>query len=236
MARRAAFIQSLRASEAGKGRTLVLGAPFEILPDGPEKKPDPRRLPAISQALSRMGYDAGALLPDEAASLKSADAPIPAGFTVLEQKPLTKIVKVAGTAVGIVFFPPPPDLTKAAPASLGDAVAKAAAELRPSVRLVVGLSGLGMPDEEAFLAAHPDALDVLCGSGISAGTAGRPGPQGKTLWTRAYTRGKTVNKLDLLALPDGEAFAWKAGTNFKAEVINLDETYPADPEIKKLFE
>jgi len=236
LARRAAFIQSLRASASAKERTLVLGAPFEILPDGPDRKPDPRRLPAISQALSRIGYDAGALLPDEAAYLKSADAPIPAGFTVLENKPLTKVLKVAGTTVGIVFFPPPPDLTKPAPVAIGDAVAKAAAELRPSVRLVIGLSGLGMPDEEAFLAAHPDALDVLLGSGISAGTAGRVGPQGKTLWARSYTRGKTVNRLDLLALPDGAAFAWTPNGNFKAEVVNLDETYPADPDIKQLFE
>ena len=236
MARRAAFIQSLRATAPGKERTLVLGAPFEILPDGPDRKPDPHRLPAISQALSRIGYDAGALLPDEAAYLKNADAPIPAGFDVLEKKPRTKVLTVAGVPVGIVFFPPPPDLTKPAPPAIGDAVAQAAKALRPSVRLVIGLSGLGMPDEEAFLAAHPDALDVLLGSGISAGTAGRVGPQGKTLWARAYTRGKTVNRVDLLALPDGADFAWTPNGNFKAEVINLDEAYPADPEIKKLFE
>lgn len=236
MARRAAFIASLRTATPGEERTLVLGAPFEILPDGPDKKPEARRLPAISQALTRIGYDAGALLPDEAAFLASADAPIPAGFTVLGPAPQTKVVKVAGTTVGIVFFPPPPDLTKSAPPAIGEAVAKAASELRPSVRLVIGLSGLGMPDEEAFLAAHPDALDVLLGSGISAGTAARVAPQGKTLWSRAYTRGKTVNRLDLLALPEGAAFAWTPGGNFKADVVNLDEAYPADPEIKKLFE
>lgn len=183
-----------------------------------------------------IGYTAGALLPDEAAYLKSADAPLPAGFTVLDGQPQTTVLQVAGTTVGIVFFPPPPDLTKAAPPAIGDAVAKAAKDLRATARLVIGLSGLGMTDEEAFLAAHPDALDVLLGSGINAGTAGRVGPQGKTLWARAYTRGKTVNRLDLLALPGAADFTWTPGGNFKAEVVNLDEAYPADPDIKKLFE
>jgi 2',3'-cyclic-nucleotide 2'-phosphodiesterase (5'-nucleotidase family) len=183
-----------------------------------------------------MGYDAGALLPGEIEYLKSADAPIPSGFSVLGPKPQTAVVTKGGRKVGIVFFPPPPDMTKPTPPDLGDAVAEAAGQLRPSVALVIGVSGIGMMDEEAFLKAHPDALDVLLGSGLNAGTAGRPGPGGKTLWARAYTRGKTVNRLDLMRLPDGPDFTWKPGETFKAEVINLDDAYPADPEIKKLFE
>ena len=236
MARRATFIQSLRATDAGRERTLVLGAPFEILPDGPDRKPEARRLPAISQALARIGYNAGALLPEEATYLKSADAPVPAGFTVVTPTPQTTMLQAAGLPIGIVFFPPPPDLTKPAPPAIGDAVAKAARELRTTAKLVIGISGLGMMDEEAFLTAHPDALDVLLGSGINAGTAGKAGPGGKTLWARAYTRGKTVNRLDLLALPGAADFTWTPNGTFKAEVINLDETYPADPDIKKLFE
>ncbi len=215
---------------------MVLAAPFEILSDGPEKKPEPRRLPAISQAMSRIGYDAGAILPSEAAYLKSADAPLPAGYTVLGDKPATAVLDKGGVKVGIVFFPAPADLTKPTSPAVGDAVAEAARKLRPSVSLVIGVSGIGMIDEEAFLAAHPDALDVLLGSGLNAGTAGRPGPGGKTLFARAYTRGKTVNRLDLYQLPSGPDFAWKPNENFKAEVVNLDEAYPADPEIKKLFE
>ncbi|KHK04538.1 hypothetical protein NY78_0319 [Desulfovibrio sp. TomC] len=236
MARRAAFIKSLRATDAGRERTLVLGAPFEILPDGPDRKPDARRLPAISQALTQIGYSAGTLLPDEAAYLKSADAPIPAGFTVVAPTPRTTVIEAAGRPIGIVFFPPPPDLTKPAPPAIGDAVAEAAKELRAKAQLVIGLSGLGMMDEEAFLAAHPDALDILLGSGINAGNAGKVGPGGKTLWARAYTRGKTVNRLDLFVLPGAADFTWTPNGAFKAEVINLDEAYPADPDIKKLFE
>ncbi|EKO39955.1 MAG: hypothetical protein B193_1325 [Solidesulfovibrio magneticus str. Maddingley MBC34] len=193
-------------------------------------------MPAISQAMSRIGYDAGAILPSEAAFLKSADAPLPAGFTVLGDKPATAVLDKGGVKVGIVFFPAPADLTKPTPPAVGDAVAEAAKKLRPSVSLVIGVSGIGMIDEEAFLAAHPGVLDVLLGSGLNAGTAGRPGPGGKTLFARAYTRGKTVNRLDLYQLPSGPDFAWKPNENFKAEVVNLDEAYPADPEIKKLFE
>jgi len=186
--------------------------------------------------MSRLGYDAGALLPSEAEYLQSAGAPIPAGFTVLGDKPAIAVIDKGGIKVGLVFFPAPADLTKPTPPTVGEAVAEAAKKLRPSVSLVIGVSGIGMIDEEAFLAAHPGALDVLLGSGLNAVTAGRPGPGGKTLFARAYTRGKTVNRLDLFKLPQGSDFAWKPNDNFKAEVVNLDEAYPADPEIKKLFE
>ena len=186
--------------------------------------------------MTRLRYDAGAILPSEAAYLQSADAPIPVGFTVLGDKPATAVLDKGGVKVGIVFFPAPADLTKPTPSAVGEAVAEAARKLRPSAALVIGVSGIGMIDEEAFLAAHPGVLDVLLGSGLNAGTAGRPGPGGKTLFARAYTRGKTVNRLDLYQLPGGPDFAWKPNENFKAEVVNLDEAYPADPEIKKLFE
>ena len=186
--------------------------------------------------MSRLGYDAGAILPSEAEYLKSADAPLPTGFTVLGDKPATAVLDKGGVKVGIVFFPAPADLTKPTPPAIGDAVAEAAKKLRPTAALIIGVSGIGMIDEEAFLAAHPGVLDVLLGSGLNAGTAGRPGPGGKTLFARAYTRGKTINRLDLYQLPSGADFVWKPNENFKAEVVNLDEAYPADPEIKKLFE
>lgn len=183
-----------------------------------------------------LGYDAGALNPEEAAYLEKAGAALPDRFTILGPQPKTEIVRVGALPVGIVFFPPSPDPRDVTPAALGDAVAGAALGLRDRVKLVIGISGWGMPDEETFLAAHPGALDLLLGSGPYAGTAGRPAPGGKTLWSRAYTQGKTVNRLDILALPGAPDFAWKQDANFKALIFSLDETYPADPAVGQLFQ
>jgi hypothetical protein len=215
---------------------LLLSCPFEILPDGPERKPDAKRLPAMSHALSMLGYDAGALNPDEAEYLKDAGAPLPVRFTVLGPQPASKRIEVGGLSIGIVFFPVSPNLKEPVPTALLDATAKAAAELRDKVKLVVGISGWGMSDEENFLNAHPESLDVLLGSGPNAGTAGRPGANGKTLWSRSYIKGKTINRLDILTLPGPADFTWKPDATFKANVVSLDDLYPADPEIQKLFQ
>ncbi|MHC1711454.1 MAG: hypothetical protein AB9872_04800 [Solidesulfovibrio sp.] len=215
---------------------LLLSCPFEILPDGPERKPDAKRLPAMSRALSMLGYDAAALNLDEAEYLQSAQAPLPAHFTVLGQNPETSIVHAGEMPIGIVFFPTSPNPKEPVPADLLDATAKAAASLRGKVKLVVGLSGWGMSDEEGFLNAHPEALDVLLGSGPNAGAAGRPSATGKTLWSRSYIKGKTINRLDILALPGATDFAWKPEKTFKAEVVSLDDLFPADPDIQKLFQ
>jgi len=213
----------------------MLACPFEILSDGPERKPDPKRLPGISQALTLIGYDAGALNPDEAAYLKSADAPLPAHFSVLGPTPETQTVRVGDVPVGIVLFPPSPNLREPVPSAQGEAVAKAAAELHAKAKLVIGISGWGQSDEKAFIDAHPGSVDVLLGSGPNAGAAGHVSENGKTLWSRTYGRGKTINRLDIKTLPGAADFAWKPDSNFKAEVFSLDETYPADPMISLLF-
>lgn len=236
MARRAAFIKTLRDTPALKGKVLLLSCPFEILPDGPEQKPDPKHMTAMSQAMTMLGYDAGALTPDEAAYLKSADAPLPAGFTVLGPQPTTTIVQSGGLPVGIVLFPVSPNPKNPVPAELAEATDKAAKSLRNKAKLVIGVSGWGMGDEQAFLDTHPDSLDLLLGSGPNAGTAGRTSASGKTLWSRAYIKGKTINRLDIMTLPGAPDFVWKSGTDFKADVISLDEQYPADPTIQQMFQ
>lgn len=207
-----------------------------MLPDGPEAKPAATVLPGLVKALDMIGYDAGELNPDEAAFLQKAGAPLPDHFATLGPTPQTRLLHKDGRTFGLVFFPPSPDLKKPAPEDLGDAVAKAAASLRGKAACIIGLSGWGMIDEEAYLKAHPGSLDILLGSGPNAGTPGRATADGKTLWSRAYIKGKTVNRLDLFALPGAPGFTWKPDATFKATVTSLNETYPADPAVQHLFQ
>lgn len=183
-----------------------------------------------------MGYDAGALNPDEAAYLEKAGAPLPKHFTVIGSSPKTQLVKKGDTTYGLVFFPVSPDLKKPVPAELGDAVAKAAHDLRAKAQVLVGISGWGMADEQAFIDAHPGALDIVLGSGPNAGTTSRLSPDAKTLLSRTYIKGKTVNRLDINTLPGAPDFTWKPGRNFKTDVVSLDDRYPADPAIEKLLQ
>lgn len=197
--------------------------------------PDPKSLAGVVKAFDAMAYDAGALTPDEAAFLRKAGAPLPARFTVLGEAPKTQLVRKGGKTFGLVFFPASPDRKKPVPPELGEAVAKAAAALRGQADVLIGISGWGLLGEQAYMETHPGSLDILLGSGPYAGTGRRVSEDGKTLFSRAYIKGKTINRLDLDSLPGGPDFTWQPGKNFKTDVINLDERYPDDPDVEKLL-
>ncbi|MEL7642374.1 MAG: hypothetical protein AAGU21_22280 [Solidesulfovibrio sp.] len=193
-------------------------------------------MPGLVKAFDAMGYDAGALNPEEAAFLQKAGAPLPARFTVLGDAPQTQVIRKAGTTFGLVFFPASPDIRKPVPAAYGGAVARAAHDLRGQAAVIIGISGWGMTDEQAFLDGHPGAVDVLLGSGPNAGTTSRLSPDAKTLLSRSYIKGKTVNRLDILSLPGAPDFAWKPGQTFKTDVVTLDDRYPADPAVEQMLQ
>ena len=235
LARRATFIRQLRQDPSMTGKTLIVAGAWEFLPEVAAAPPEPEKIPAIVKAHAQIGYDACAVTPGEAQLLADKKTAPPAGCTVLDQTPQTKTVTVAGKSVGLIFFPMPKDLSAPVPDKLMAAVAKAAKELRSTTALVVGVSPWGALDEEAFVNSRPGVVDVLLGSGGGSGFGARTPKDGKTLWTRAYIKGKTVNRLDLLALPGSPGFTWKSGETFEAQVVPLDTAYPQDPAIEGLF-
>ena len=235
LARRATFIRQLRQNAPTAGKTLVVDGAWEFLPEVSAAPPEPEKIPAIAKAQAQIGYDAAAITPDEVRLLADKKTAPPAGFTVLDQTPQTRTLTVAGKSVGLLFFPMPKDLSAPVPDKLMETVAKTAADLRGKVALVIGVSPWGALDEEAFVNSRPGAVDVLLGSGGGSGFAARTPANGKTLWTRAYIKGKTVNRLDLLALPGAPGFAWKPGDTFEAQVVPLDGAYPQDEAIEGLF-
>jgi hypothetical protein len=235
LARRATFIEQLRKNPATAGKTLAVAGAFEFLPEVSASPPEPDKIPAIAKAQDRIGYDAGILSPGEAKLLTEKKATAPAAFTLLDASPQTKVVQVGGKAVGLVIFPVPKNESEPVPDKLMEAVAKAAAGLRGKTALVVGLSPWGALDEEAFVNSRPGVVDVLLGSGGGSGFGARTPRDGKTLWTRAYIKGKTINRLDLMALPGAPDFVWKPGDTFVAQVVPLDQAYPQDQAIENLF-
>lgn len=235
LARRATFIRQLRQAPATAGKTLAVAGAWEFLPEVAARPPEPTKLPAIVRADSQIGYDVCAVTPAEARLLVGRKTAPPRGCTVLSGEPQTAIVTVSGKPVGIVFFPMPKDVSAPVPDKLMTAVATAAKGLRDKTALIVGVSPWGALDEEAFLNSRPGVLDVLLGSGGGSGFGARTPKGGKTLWTRAYIKGKTVNRLDLLALPGSPGFTWQPGKTFLAQVVRLDTAYPQDQAIEGLF-
>lgn len=235
LARRATYIHTLRTQPPTAGKTLVVAGAWEFLPEVSAAPPEPEKLPVVAKAHERLGYDVMAVTPAEVKVLADHKAAVPQGAVVLGQEPTTRIMTIGGKAVGLVFFPMPADVSAPVPDKLMDAVAKAAAGLRGKTALVVGISPWGAIDEEAFINTRVGAVDVLLGSGGGSGFPSRTSKNGKTLWTRAYIKGKTINRLDLFALPGASGFTWKVGDNFMAKVQPLDAAFPQDEAIEKLF-
>jgi len=235
LARRATFVRQLRQNPATSGKTLAVAGAWEFLPEVSAAPPEPTKLPAIVKADAQIGYDVCAITPPEVQVLAGQKTAPPKGCTVLSEEPQTTIVTVSGKPVGIVFFPMPKNVSAPVPEKLMAATAKAAKALRDKTAMVVGVSPWGALDEEAFVNSRPGVVDVLLGSGGGSGFGARTPKGGKTLWTRAYIKGKTVNRLDLLALPGSPGFAWKSGETFEAQVLPLDTAYPQDKAIESLF-
>ncbi len=235
LARRSTYFKTLRQGAATAGKTLFVAGAWEFLPEAATTPPEAAKTAAIAQAYGRLGYDAGAVSPAEVALLAKHQAAPPQSFTVLDQEPRTRLVTVGGKTVGLVFFPMPKDPSAPVPDKLMDATAKAAAALRGQAALVVGVSPWGALDEEVFINTRSGAVDVLLGSGGGAGFPAKASKDGKTVWMRAYIKGKTVNRLDLLALPGGKDFTWKPGQTFATEVVTLDAAYAQDQAIEQLF-
>jgi len=235
LARRATAVAMLRRNASTAGKVLAVAGPWEFLPEVSAAPPEPDKLPVVAKAHELLAYDAMALTPQEAKLLAEHRSVPPKGAVVLEDAPVTRIVIVGGVAVGLLYFPMPKDVSAVVPDKLMDATAKAAAALRAKAAMVVGISPWGAIDEEAFINTRSGAVDVLLGSGGGSGFASRTSKDGRTLWTRAYIKGKTLNRLDLLALPGKPGFVWKIGENFTAKVDPLDENFPQDQAVDALL-
>lgn len=213
----------------------MLACPDEFVSADSPRPGDAGTMAAMARAFTRMGYDAGSLTRAEAGVLAASGAAVPPGFAVAGPEPTTTIRTVGGIPVGIVLFPDAPASREPMPPAVAEATARAADALRDKVRLVIGLSGWGARAEEDFINAHPGAVDILLGSGPGGGRAGLLAGKGRTVWARSYYLGKTVNRLDLYDMAAGPDHVWKPDADFRTDVITLDDRYPADPEVEKLF-
>lgn len=186
------------------------------------------------EAYEALGYSSGALSPAEAEKLASLNVSPPKGWQVLDPKePKAVILDTPKGKVGVVYFPeakkPGDDPTE----QVAQAVVKKLKELRPSVKLLVGVSPWGVQAESDFLEKSKPDLDILLGSGTGVGFKAKPAEGGRTLWMHTYSKGKAIYTIDVLAWPGAKGFKWDMGTNFTTEAVVLDDTYAPDPAMEQ---
>ena len=215
---------------------MFIAGPNEILPsDSGDAPPEAKVLPVLAKAYGLLGYTLGYLGAAEGKALADAGAPLPPGFLVAGEAPQKAVYAVGANKIGVVFFP---ELGRAA--NPGDAVVqaieRAAASLRPEVKLVIGVSPWGSDAERYYLEHARPAVDVLFGGGPGIGLTARPDATGKVLWMRAFGKGKTLDTLELTAWPGGVDFTWRDKGNYAFQVISLGDDFAAKPEIDALFD
>jgi len=214
---------------------MLLAGPNEILPsESGDAPPDPKELPALAKAYGMLGYSAGYLGAAEGKALSEAHASLPPGFLVAGEAPQKAVYTVGGNKIGVVFFP---ELGRAAKPSdaMTQAIEREAASLRGEVKLVIGISPWGSDAERYYLEHAKPSVDVLLGGGPGIGLTARPDASGKILWMRCFSKGKTLDTLDLMAWPGGADFKWMDKGNYAFQIISLGDDFAAAPEIDALF-
>ncbi|MEW5774238.1 MAG: hypothetical protein AB1916_12030 [Thermodesulfobacteriota bacterium] len=234
LGRRATVFKDLRAE--GKGKVMFFAGPYEFTPVVVRRPGSPDLARALAQAYGLLGYDLGAVTPQEAEWLAAAGASLPGAWRRLDDKPHTVLIDRDGVKVAAVLFPAV-DAARdpAAFEAALQAVRAEAGRSRSRAALVVGVSPWGERAEGKFLEAAPGAVDVLLGGGQAMGYGVRPAAGGRTVWVRPPFDGRGVVVFDLLALPRGPERAWKPGEHYAAEVRMLEQSIPQDPAAVNLF-
>ena len=188
---------------------------------------------ALLTAYGSLGYQGIYLNPDAAAWLAGLKSPLPPEFIPVKA-PEVRRVRVGGLLVGVVFLPSLPLGSEFPDTATLKAIRNTAANLRGETSLVIGVSPWGAKAERKFLDDEGAVFDLLLGAGFGGGNMGRAMAEDKTLWLRAYSRGKVVQLVHLKALP-GQTGNWNVGTDTQTVVHPLNEQATEDPATADLF-
>ncbi len=193
----------------------------------------------MAAAFDRIGHDLLFVTPDERTALARAGVK-PRGYWLGSDKIEEHILHThGGPRIGVILLPPTPYAAPTLPESRIHQLEMAVRRLRPKVRLVVALSPWGARKEQELL-AHADRNslpDILLGSGPGAGQTGELAAGGKIAWVRAYTEGKSVMRVDILAWPEHDSiFKWTEDKNIRMSLFGLTEQYQEDPRLLTLMQ
>ncbi len=214
---------------------MFLTGPGEFGRTG-EELPDSTLGRALLKAYDSLGYQGIYLAPETANWLTGLKGPLQPEFIPVGKVPEVRRERVGGLLVGVIFLPPLPPGTGFPNAATLATVRNAAIHLRADTNLVIGVSPWGSKAERKFQEEEGAVFDLLLGAGFGGGNMGRTMAEDKTLWLRAYSRGKVVQLVHLTALPKqaGDR-GWNARTDARIVVHPLDEQTTEDRATAALF-
>jgi hypothetical protein len=179
--------------------------------------------------------NAGWLSPRAAAWMRNAAKAIPPGYNEVGDAPVSLTLPTAAGTVGLVLFPRGTGSRNAPTPKQQERVLAAAAALRPSVALVIGVSPWGYEAERDFLPRAQGVFSCLLGGGDGPGFS--QSLQSKSpgvLWARSDAKGRCITEITLLLRPDGE-LQWKDGTTFRARLVDLKPSIMPDRAMEDLI-
>ncbi|KAF0232362.1 MAG: hypothetical protein FD177_2606 [Desulfovibrionaceae bacterium] len=218
--------------------TAFIAGPYEFISDDGVEHALPEAYAPLVKAYEALNYSAGAISPAEATQFSSMGIAPPRGWQVLDSKePKAVILDTAKGKVGVVYFP---EIKKAGgdptPEQL-QAISRKLKELRPQVKLLVGVSPWGVQTESDFIEKQKPDLDVLLGSGTGVGFSAKADQgNGRVLWMHTYTKGKAIYTIDLLAWPSEKSFKWEKEVNFTTQAVVLDDTFNPTPALEQMLQ
>ncbi|MDL2209885.1 hypothetical protein LJC26_03670 [Desulfovibrio sp. OttesenSCG-928-O18] len=236
LARRAHLLPLLVAESP---RTLVLAGPGEFYAD--RTTPDPENADKLAKVLhaafTKMPYAGVYLSPTVENERRRLSLPALVNGVPVTDTPVINYYRAGRFPVACVFLPmgkgdkgaPTPEQVLAAQ--------NAAREAGNKARLVVAISPWGMVAENTLLPEFTGYFHIVLGGGpgialpgqtMRAGTAG-------PVWIRSDRRGRAVNVLDILSLPDTRTSPWIEGIHFSSRLVFLEKDLPENEEVKEII-
>ena len=231
---------------------IVIAGPYEFLADALPSE-GASGLPVLSTPLppaeegrralkahSLLQIDIGWLSPRAAGWLKESAGKTPPGYLEVGAEPLAHIVNTRIGKVGVLLFPQGPIPGRAPTPEQEQSVLAAGRALQAKTSLVLGVSPWGLVGEKKFLPKAQGIFACILGGGEGVGfaqslTDQTPG----VLWLRPDAKGRAVNILELLEMPQfspsksGASPKWIEGVTFRASLEFLDDAFPSDPAMQK---
>ena len=232
MARRATIF-----SRYNNPNTLRIAGAYEFYQRDPVHAWDPQRLKTLLRGYQRLDYHLGVLGPSETDAMSLLAAMQPNTWFLVDSQPRTRFLPTPKGLVAAVIFPA---LDKTADPSFESQVNQLVATLtglrqsHPKA-LIVGISSWGRQAERQFMDKHEGVCDILLGSGPGSGLTPALSAHGKTLWSRAFTKGRTVNRVIIKEFPSGKSFHWQTGRNIAVKLMVLDEKIQDNPAMNALL-
>ena len=228
---------TLKQSATKDAPVYFLAGGYEFVQYLTQTPPSHKRLEFMAKAFDVLHHDLLFVTPAERAVLAKAGVKPRGGWLGSEHLEQHILHSEGGPRVGVILLPPLPPTASALPSAMVRQVEDAVRSLRATTKLVVAMSPWGYGYEQELLKTAGPLPDILLGSGPGIGLTGNIAAEGKTVWIRAFTQGKSVSRIEILALPEHNSnFKWTEEKNIRMTLFGLIDQYQEDPQMLSLMQ